>query len=281
MGPSTPNEKGYPVDRLLGINERLKFSNPNLAEWDSLTGMIQQRAGIPQRLNGSRLLSFLPGRKIISIKQTFDERQNVIVQTDLGVYIYTEDELMGRSVVTNLTPVISIEEEDMSLAILVHYTAAGVNSGSYSVANVWQQAPLTTLDQRNPDGSAAAFVTAFAANRFTLATGTYRFRGWSAMSNATAGRAVAARLFDVTAGLAAAFFTGNAISPAKETGANGSIILEIGGSLTIAAPTQFEIQGLGTHTQANTGFGFPKSGAAPAFTVAGEMYRYLEVLKTA
>lgn len=273
--PSQESEKGIFVEDLKGLNQRTRF-NSEAAEFDELVGFFQQRTGVLERLPGISLLQTISGKEILSITQTFDSRKNVIVQTNLGVYVYSEDELMGRTIPTSLIRDPLTEEEDMAKAILVDTQAVGVNGGTYTTANVWQDAPLgSILSQLNPDGSAASFAS-LAAGVFTLAAGTYRFNGWSVMSDATANVRCVSRLFNVTTGLPAWSGLLNENGPTLSVAeANANTLCPFGGDLTIAVPTDFKIQNKMSDAQTNTGFGFARSmGAA-------EVYRWLEIFKSA
>lgn len=266
------------VAELKGLNERNQNANTDLGEFDILRGCIPTNQNTLTRAHGCKL-AYEYGEPILQIHQTGDSNGNLIVQTLSAVRVVTNF-LNGRSDTGNLTPIPSTEEESMSRAVIVHQLAAGTNGGTYTTANTWQQAPLSAiLEQLNPDGTAAAFVT-FAANQFTLAAGVYRIRGYSIMSDASAATKLAARLYNITA--AAPAWNGAANENSESVlsgGVNYNEKLWIGGSLNLAVPTILEIQGLSSGVQTNTGFGIFASAAG--FTLAKELYRWIEVLKTA
>jgi hypothetical protein len=276
--PNAPINQGkITVQELKGLNEREQFANPDLGYFDVLKGCVPTNKNTLTKAFGCKFaLNF--GEPILAICQTNDSRKNVIVQTQSAVRVVTEEELFGQPIVNpNLTLVAGAgEEETMSRAIIVHQLATGVAGGTYTTANVWQQAPLNTIvSQLNPDGTAAAFAT--------LATGVYRIRGWSIMSN-LAGQIGAARLFNVTSGLPAWNGAANEISHtavcSQISAGTDNIKFEFGGDLNLAVPTIFEIQG-NMHALRNTnGFGNPQSGGVLA-AASKELYRWLEVLKTA
>jgi hypothetical protein len=275
MQQDLPSDKEAIVPRLGGLDERNEFSKQIGPDFDALSGFIHQRDGILQRANGTKLLQSIPGKKILSICQTFDNRKNVLVQTDGGVYLFSEDELVGRVIPTALTPVTINEEETMSRAVIVHALALTNNGGNYPVANVWQDAPVSAiLFQRNPDGTAAAFVTAIATPNFTLAVGSYRISGWS-MHTAAAGNRCKTRLFNTTSGLPVWNGADNEDSPALLVDTvNGNTQLPFAGEITIAVPTQFKIQNFCTALSAN-GFGFARNIGH------NELYRFIDIIKTA
>lgn len=279
--PDQIDERNFSYPELQGLDERHRATQTKEPTFDDSFGFIQQSAGVLQRINGIKPLLNIPGKTILNICQTFDSRGNVLIQTDQGLYLASEDEVVGRAVVTNLSPVVLLESESMSKAILVHAPAAGANGGTLSPADTWVDAPLLTiLSQLNPDGTAAAFVTALAGNIFTLAAGSYRFSGKSAMSDVTANIRLVARLFNVTTGLPAwsglQNEDGNTVT--VDTTAR-NYWSHFGGDLTIAVPTQFKIQGKSSGAENNTGFGAPMSGAG--YVLAHELYRWLEIFKTA
>lgn len=285
MPADNPTDSGrLTIQELKGLNEREQHANNDLGFFDVLKGCVPTTKNTLTRANGSRLhLTF--DSPVMSICQTNDSRRNVIVQTKAHVYVVSENELFGVSEpATNLVPLASTEEENMSQAIIVHQANFGVNGGSYTTANVWQQAGLTNiLSQVNPDGTAAAFVT-LASNQLTLAAGKYRLRGYSLMSGtAGANSRLAARIQNITAGAPLWNGLGNETSNVLTIDTTGgNYRLEVGGYIDLAVPTIIEIQGLGTAAVATSGFGAAMSrGSAPLFTLPRELYRYLEILKTA
>lgn len=275
--PQLPADKGVQVSEVKGLNERLKFSNPDSGEFDSLIGLIPQQLGNLQRINGTKFLQYIAGKRILNIYQTFDRRENCLVQTDQGVYLFSEDELLNRVVPTNLTPVTEIEEENMSQAVIIDSRASGTNGGSIT-ATTWTDAPLSAiLYQLNPDGTAASFVTALAANIFTLAVGGYRFRIRSICADDGTGTTakVLARLFNVTSGLPAWSGLNNEVSgPCQLFANNINSTIFLGGELELTVPTQFKIQHYASQLATNVGFGFP---LALSFR---ENYRWIEITQT-
>lgn len=269
------------VQELKGLNEREQNANNDLGYFDYLKGCVPINKNTLTRANGCLLLNTYPD-KVLSIFQTNDSRKNILIQTASALYTVSEDDFFNRTpTATNLTPIAGSEEETMSRAIIVHSATAGTNGGTYTTLNVWQQAPLTSiLSQLNPDGTAAAFVTSLTSNQFILSAGVYRIRGYSIMSCVTAATKMAARLYNATA--AAAAFSGAANEDTFAVlsgGASYNERLEFGGDVTLAAPTTFEVQGLMSRAQTNTGFGIFASAAG--FSSAKELYRWVEILKTA
>jgi len=284
--PNAPINQGkITVQELKGLNEREQFANPDLGFFDVLKGCVPTNKNTLTKAFGCKFaLNF--GEPILAICQTNDSRKNVIVQTQSAVRVVTEEELFGQPIVNpNLTLVAGAgEEETMSRAIIVHQVATGTHGGGYTTANVWQQAPLNVIvSQLNPDGITNPGFASLALNQVTLATGAYRIRGWSIMTN-TVGQIGAARLFNVTTGFPAWNGAPNEISPTHvlsqiSAGAD-NVKFEFGGDLLLGVPTVLEIQGNMHAAKATNGFGSAQSGGTLA-AASKELYRWLEILKTA
>ena len=265
------------ISQLGGLNESLSLANLPPGTFAALEGLYPAKSGSLERMPGKTLLRRLSA-PILNIYQTFDARNNILVQTTEDVQLFTLDELMSRTPATTLTATAISEEDTMSKAIIVHAVAANTAGGTYTTASTWQQAPLSAIQsQLNADGTAAAFVTALAANRFTLSAGTYRFKGRSAHSDATAGIFCVARLYNVTTALPAWSGLDNETGPWDVIAtATRNQYLEFEGDLTIAAPTQFEIQHYASGLEATNGFGKPVNLGSMK-----EIYRTLTIIKTA
>lgn len=277
MSVNNANQNPISVGQFKGLNERGRFNNIDVTEFDKLLGYSQQFSGIIERPNGTLLLQQIPGHRILGIHQTFDDRQNVIIQTDQGVRVISEDALFNRASGANLTPVVIPEEDTMAEAILAHTVASGITGGAYAVASVWQDAPLTDIiHQRNADGTAAAFVTALAANVFTLAAGVYRIEFESTFNDNAGNSLCQARLFNTTTGLPAWDGLNNKQATSQRVIAPGTVLLKGRGWLDLSGgPASFKLQHwCSTVTDAN-GFGQPST------TGDREVYRWIKVLKTA
>lgn len=267
------------IEQLKGLNERNKDANLDLGYFDVLKGFVPTSENTLTKINGTKTFHFRPGEKILGFCQTNDSRQNIIVQTNLAEYTVNEDEFFQRvAYVPNVAPQVLIEEEDMAIALLTHSTASATNGGTYTTANVWQQAPLTEIVyQVNPDGSAAAFCTLL-ANQFTLAAGVYRISGWRGVWNSNTITEMYARLWNVTAaapafnalGIEKTMYRLNGAGEANQYLHLGEGILNLGGS------TVFEVQVRMNNAQANTGFGLQ----AP-LTGSRNLYSQIKILKTA
>ncbi len=267
-----------------GMNRLVSETGELTSDFEVVDGFIHQQKDILETLPGCLPLLRIAGKQIKQIYPTNDSRQNVIIQTDQGVYTYTEDELFSRVYTPSLTPITITDEENMSKAIIVHTEAPNTDSGSGVTQNTWVDAPLNAiLSQLNPDGTAAAFVTALAANVFTLAAGTYRFNGWSMGSTGTTNTRFAARLYNVTAAAPAWTGLNNENGPVEvNSAANRNARCVFGGDLTIAVPTQFKVQMMSSITQATTGCGRAMDQAPGTdIALAREVYRWVEILKTA
>lgn len=273
-GHQKPSDRQFVLEKLRGLNQRLKYNNDE-SEFDDLVGWIHQRAGELQRVNGIERLQRIDGVAIMSIKQTFDSRKNVIVQTTVGVYQYTEDEILNRPPTYILTPTVLPEEDTMAEALLAYTIGSGTNGGTYTVASTWQDAPLNQIiHQRNADGTAAAFVTALAGNVFTLAAGKYRIEAESQAAR-TGAALFKARLFNVSTVLPAWNTLQNEESNSIQIAANMTGTAKIRGYLDLGGATQLKLQHWMDNASVNIGFGFPVSTGKP------EVYRWIKILKTA
>lgn len=268
------------IPALGGLNRFSTLNNTPPEDFYGLINLIHQYDGVLQSPPGIKPRALVSGKRILSIHQTNDKRENVIVQTSDGVYIFSEDELFERMYAPALTPITILEEETFMKGIITDQRVANTDSGVNTVAAAWTTAPLSAIvSQLNPDGTAAAFITALAANVFTLAIGVYRFRIRCAVAG-TAGDKYKGRLFNVTAGAAAW------VGLANETGewedikdANSNLYTVFGGDLQIAAPTQFRIE-----IYAGTAGAPGKvNGMGRKTNIGGlsEVYRWIEIIKTA
>lgn len=281
---SSQKYKAISIQEIKGVNERRALANSDLGELDILRGGVPTTQGTLTKINGIKRIQSLGNVPIYAIFQTNNRRQTILVQTRDSLIEYTSEEFFNKAIyIPTLSYSSQTEEENMSQAIIVHQLPISTAGGTYTTANLWQQAPLTSIiSQVNPDGTAAAFVT-LASNQFQLASGVYRIRGYSVMSHATNNVRMAARLYNVTAGQPAWNGLGNENSEAFISPVDQNSKCWIGGVLNLAGPTTFEIQGLIQRAQTNSGFGAASyTITAPAFTsLAKELYRYLEILKTA
>lgn len=275
IGSQQPSQALALIEQLKGANERAQYNNPDVAEFDRLVGWIHQETGSLQRIYGDIFLQQHTGLRILSLHQLFDDRKNVIVQTDGGIFRYSEDEILRRPNTTNLTPVVIPEEDTMSEALIAATFGSGTNGGGYGVASTWTDAPLNVIvHQRNADGTAAAFVTALAANVFTLAAGIYRIE-FETVAHRTAAYLWKSRLFNVTTGLPAWNGAQNEESLSIAGSANNSTRTRGQGFLDLSGGSaQFKIQHWMDTVSAGVGFGFPVTTGKP------EVYRTIKILKT-
>lgn len=265
------------VASLGGLNRLSTLNNTKVEEFYALVNLIHQYDGVLQIPPGIKTRILLEGREILRIHQTNDRRENILVQTDEGVYVFSEDEFFERAYVPALVANAIVEEDTMAKAIIVQSLALNTHGGSYTPANSWQQAPLSAiLSQLNADGTAAAFVTALAANIFTLAAGTYRFNIRSMHACDTAAHRIIGRLFNVTTGAPAWTGLNNENSPVYlQDSPDGNTEICFGGDLTIAVPTQFQLEHFCSRLTLTTGFGFRRNIGSR------ENYRWIEIIKTA
>lgn len=273
MEPLTSN-KIVSIQELEGVNERTKFGAGKLGEFDKILGLYTPSAGLLQEVPGKVLLQHFP-TGVKAIHQTNDSRQNIIFQCDDNVYVMSEADFFNRPLATNLVPVPSIEEEDMSQAI-IGQVVAGVNAGGGgTVANVFTQRNLTNIiSQFNADGTVAAFAT-LAANVITLAAGWYRIYGWCVGSdNAVAVNIVSRLRINGGAALWAGLLNENS-SFEKTAAANRNVRMEFGGVYHAVAPVNIVLETRSTSTQAATGMG--NFSASAGFN---DIYAWMSILRT-
>lgn len=266
------------IQEIKGLNERKQFNNQDLGELDILRNAIPTTAGALSRMNGISYMQNL-GEPIYGFCQTNDSHNNILVQTQTKLYRFTPAEFWGQAAfVPTLSPTALLEEDSMSQAIIVHQLATTVDAATMANNTNWQQAPLSSIIQQvNPDGTVAAFVT-IAANQFTLSTGIYRIRGWSKATSAALSTRIRARLYNITAGAPA--WNGAANENSEEgilnvAGRNQK--LEFGGWLNISGPTVFEIEHKASAGTLTSTFGLASSAGADT---SKEIYRWIEILKT-
>lgn len=272
------NSNRITIDQLKGINERTQYASEEPGEFDLLRGCIPTTKNTQTKAPGIKLLQTM-GSPVLGVCQTNDSRQSMLIQCRDGLYQCTEDEFFGRTpAITNLVPIIQTEEDDMPKMIAMDTAASGTSGGTYTTANVWEQAPMDAaiLSQLNPDGTANTDIT-LAGNQFTLPAGVYRINGWSMMYHSTASVKAQARIYNITASTPLWSGLANENSPTKTSIVDGTNLqLFFGGSIVLAGITVIEIQGRMTALLAGTGFGLSKSPSASL-----EVYRVLEIIRTA
>lgn len=261
------------IKNLGGINERAAFSNSEGGEWDVVIGMYTERNGALTQIPGQKFLLNV-GEPIRSICQTHDLRGNVIIETDSNTYIISDEELFGRTIPSNLTPTDQLLEEEMSRAIIAHVANTNVNAGG--VTTSLSARPLTDIiEQLNPDGTAATFVTSIANPQFTITDGVYRFRGWAVAAAAAGGARAICQLYNVTAAAPAWNGLFNECSQsAQAPGADQNHLIHFGGQLTLAVPTTFELRQAASAAYASKGL-----GVAMNLLSKKEVYAWIEIFK--
>lgn len=276
MEPQTSN-KVISIQELEGVNEREKFGAGKLGEFDRILGLYTPSAELLQEVPGKLFLQHFPAG-VKQIHQTNDSRQNIIFQCDDNVYVMSEADLFNRALATNLTPVPSTEEEDMSQA-LIGQIVAGANGGAGASTNgVFVTRTLTNIvSQFNADGTAAAFATGPVANVITLSSGWYRIRGWCYFAGSAAGQKCLSRLYNVTAG--AALWAGllNENSEQIECSVAGkNTKMEVSGVFHAVAPTgiRFETKALAV-VAGIVGLGQPEAAVG-----SNDIYTWLDILRT-
>jgi hypothetical protein len=180
--------KQVTVNELGGLNERVSPAGLQAGQFTVLEGLYPSQNGQQSRINGKNILAVVAGSPaIINVTDTFG---CILVQHANGRTAYTIDELRGRQTNPNITPVNGVEEEAMSMAMILQEEANGVPGGSAqgyisgtdssSLANVMYGRRLTkmTVNQSSTvttftasTGGSSAVST---AGQFVLAPGTYR-----------------------------------------------------------------------------------------------------------
>ena len=191
MATRESNDGKIQLQRMGGLNERPAPNALPSPDFDICHGLYPARDGLLQRLEGKRLLATLPNG-IRNIYQLDDGTGQIIIQDNAGnETIYSLDELFGRPEPTvNLTFTPVLEEDSMSMALLVHTEAAGTNGGSLNsgagseALNTWYRQKLTA-NTLNEDSIVSSFVAEGGGadeNTWQLAVGDYRVEGTMAFN---------------------------------------------------------------------------------------------------
>lgn len=246
-----------------GLNERTNPLRLETHEFSELHGVYPNKAGMLQRLPGKTTLKkFDVG--VISIHPTNDASNHILIQTTDGLQLFTLDELLGRTVVTDLTPVDIDEEETMPIAIIVHKEAAGANAGASFTA--YTRRKLTNI-LTNETGFVTNLDSVINPGQFTLAAGTYRFDIRICVSGAASNQGAVAMLYNVTAGAPA----WNGLANQAGSSENISTVnywINVFGVLTIAVPTIFEVRQKSSVAVATFGWGRASNlGEAEIYTI--------------
>lgn len=167
------NSNSVNIRPLGGVNERVSPVDLPPSEFSQLRGLFPRQNGLLERFWGNEFLYKFP-EAVLSINPTHNSSGHILIQTATKRYLTTLDELLGRNTyITDLTPATStpgneiVEEESMSLAIIIGKKAAGVTGKVIGTA-------YADRDLSDIHVNEGGIVTALAANLFTLAAGTYR-----------------------------------------------------------------------------------------------------------
>lgn len=266
------------VVEIKGLNERKLYNNQDLGELDILRNGIPTTEGAISRMNGIGFRLQIAGEAIHTLHQTNDSRGNILVKTDQNLYMMTSEEFWDQTAyIPNLNYASLLEEENMSLAIIIHQETSGTSAGSSTTS--FAQAKLTNIiSQVNADGTVASFAS-LATNQITLAAGKYRIRGRTTMHSTTAGHKFTVQLYNITT--AASLWTGLLNQESSRFNAdpvtNHNTWLEFGGYISLAAPTIIELQKKASTAFATgtAGYGGPQAGGS------NEIYTWIEILQTA
>lgn len=168
-------------DKLGGLNQRPALNATPAPDFAVLQALYQRRAGSLQRLEGTRTLAQLPQSvAVVGGNQLDDGTGNVVVQGNNGTeYLFTLDELFGRSPVNTLVYLPLPDDNNMPTAIILQDVANGLGISTIggATANTWYTRPLLT----NPINE-SSIVVSLSGNQFELAAGTYRVRAYATLS---------------------------------------------------------------------------------------------------
>lgn len=167
-------------DKLGGLNERPAPSATPAPDFTKVHALYQRHAGALQRLEGTKTFAYLPdGIGVLGLNQLDDSTGSLIVQSEDGTeYLYTLNELFGRTVVSSLVYTPLQDDNNMPTAILIQDAANGTDLADIGGAssNTQYTRPLTS----NPinESTIVAVFTSGASATFEIAAGTYRIRGY-------------------------------------------------------------------------------------------------------
>ncbi len=211
-----------PAKELRGLSERSAPGSYPPGVFDLLRGLYPARNGLLQRIPPHSQLATIGGR-ILQIHATGNTNTDILIQTDAGIYAYTLDELLARTVTPSITYPPLSEEETMSMAIIVQREANNVVGGSIdgvlsgtstASANTFYGRRLTNMlcnESANgvptvvsPSGFTASTGGTSAvstAGTFQLVPGTYRIRGTFLFNSVTASASFLCGLYNATTAL--------------------------------------------------------------------------------
>jgi hypothetical protein len=190
MAEKETQQRGITIPGFAGLNERAAISNIPEGYFEKLEGLYPARTGLLERIPGKTFLRQI-GSPVIAIHQCFDTNDNILIQTEDDVQVFTLDQILGRTTTSNLIPTPIEEEETMAYALLVHQASTGTSAGpavtAATGAGAYTVRQLTNIinSGTNPDGTpfgTSGFVT-LTSNRFTLPSGVYRIRIKSCFAN--------------------------------------------------------------------------------------------------
>jgi hypothetical protein len=186
------------VTRLGGLNLRSGRHALGQGEADRVFGLYPAQNFMMERIPGKLMYRYLDGKKIISLRQTFDGSGNIIVQTDVDLQLIPLDEFLNRATSVSLTPTGGAAEEAMSYALYLHQQNNGVDGGDLAAAGADNVFAKGTI---NVEATDTAGIGTLASNEITLGSGIYRIRALVSFGGTTAdGYSLDARayLYNVT-----------------------------------------------------------------------------------
>ena len=281
MAEKETQQRGIIIPGFAGLNERAAISNIPEGFFDKLDGLYPSRTGLLERLPGKTFLRQI-GNPIIAIHQCFDTADNIIIQTENDVQVFTLDEILNRVPASSLNALERKEEENMSYALITDQRLSGTSAGSGPTINGYNQRTLQTFNSVGvaPNGSPDVFVTNTGSNTFQLNSGTYRFRIQSCFANTNTAINCGFKFYlrNITAGNLVALNSPSSSVFIGGASTNVNIWGLLQGQITISSPTTFDIV---DRCAPSSGTAVPGNfrGLASAAGEA-EVYLIVEILKT-
>lgn len=292
-----------PLRTLGGLNERPSKANLQTGECDILQGLYPKDIGLWARVPGKTYVATAGTGPVRAIWNTVNVNGDVIVQSGSALYVYTLDEIQGRSFTPSLVFAPIVEEESMSQAIIVQLEAAGTKGGSAdgkqtasstAAANTFYGRRLTDMLVNE-----SSTVTAFTASTgggsgtstegtFSLAVGTYRITINATYSpNGTNGNIVAG-LYNVTSS-AFEVYSGTSTPVMLTSDYSGTaqltnIPMSVKAKITVSSTTKtFSIRHQGTPSIVVQDPAFCGQASTASATINGSapknLYCWIEILK--
>lgn len=253
-------EPQIPLRTLGGIDQRSNPLSVAPERWNVLEGFYFPQNGVMARLPGKELYTTLD-EGILSIAATNNRKNHVLVQTTTKLHLLTLAELLGRESNEDFSFTVvddpgggsspTLEEEDMSQAIIIQSKAAGTD-GTAAATSFTNFQNLTKVS--DPD----LIITTFsgAAGTFAVAAGTYRIDvvaiASGRVSSSVPGQ-FQIQLYDVT--LSAAISNSGGNTPAVVSENNVNVPCHMSLRFAVSGTTTLAIRGKCAATGANVAWG--------------------------